>query len=102
MYCRCCLRWLVACCFGLCIVDLLIVLVLSLTWYNSCLWFCYVVLCLWGFVGCLFVSCWVLCCDVCVAIALVGGFVILIWDVGWWIIDLCLIVVRHYVCLGWF
>lgn len=42
---------LVTCCLGLCIADLLIVLVLSLPRYNICLWFCYVALRLCGLVG---------------------------------------------------
>lgn len=49
----CVVRWLIACCLGLRIAGLLIVLVLPLPRYNICLRFCYVVY--------VCVVCWISC-----------------------------------------
>lgn len=84
---------LVACCLGLCIAVLLIVLVLSLLRYDICLLFCCVVLRLCGLVVICFV-CWHWCGDYA-TVVLIGRFVILIYAVG--LTCLCLIAIRPYV-----
>lgn len=90
---------LTACCLGLCIADLLIVLVVLLPRCNICLLFCYVVLRLCGLTlicFCLLSAGCVDCTTVVLTVELWFWFMLL------GLTALCLFAVRHYVLVWWF